>query len=182
MFAANARVRCGFPTLFLQTSLYPLSSQWFKRWKSVEIFSVLTFKNRTLSRHFICNIHHLCFHKILNSTHLHSPLALHWLKYYRAESYSKWDKLYISTHKKKLDKTPISEAYLRLYICVSYYSSMFLNSYFFITFVFWLFLGYFGYFVLIWANFGVTSVYFGLLFLTAFLGCRRSFLVLLYLF
>ena len=33
-------------------------------------------------------------------------------------------KLYISTHKKKLDKTPISEAYLRLYICVSYCSSM----------------------------------------------------------
>ena len=36
--------------------------------------------------------------------------------------------------------------------------------------------------MLIWVNFGVTSVYFGLLFLTAFLGCRRSFLVLLYLF
>ena len=35
--------------------------------------------------------------------------------------------------------------------------------------------------MLIWVNFGVTSVYFGLLFLTAFLGCRRSFLVLLYL-
>ena len=36
--------------------------------------------------------------------------------------------------------------------------------------------------MLIWVNFGVSSVYFGLLFLTAFLGCRRSFLVLLYLF
>ena len=35
---------------------------------------------------------------------------------------------------------------------------------------------------MIWVYFGFTSVYFGLLFLTAFLGCRHSFLVLLYLF
>jgi hypothetical protein len=49
--------------------------------------------------------------------------------------------------------------------------------------MFGLFLSCFGlYFLLIWVNFGVTSVYFDLHFLNAFLVCRRSFRVLLYLF